>query len=107
MRKMSAAKTIVIGAPTLCETQLVLTLKLGHDAGALVEQFLIEARVVVLPFQREHVAVFMSAFLRYGKGRHAAKLNMGDCYTYAAAKVARLPVLFVGDDFTKTDLVAA
>jgi ribonuclease VapC len=47
------------------------------------------------------------AFLRYGKGRHPAALNLGDCATYAVAKSLSLPLLFKGDDFTKTDLMAA
>lgn len=105
--KVGAARHLLVGAPTLSETQLVLTIKLGYDAGPVVEQFLTEARILVLPFSREHVSVFMEAFLRYGKGRHPARLNMGDCFTYATAKVARMPVLFIGDDFSKTDLIAA
>lgn len=105
--KIAATKQLLVGAPTLAETELVLTIKLGYDAGALVEQFLAETQTLVLPFSREHVSVFLEAFLRYGKGRHPARLNMGDCFTYATAKIARRPVLFVGDDFSKTDLTAA
>jgi len=48
----------------------------------------------------------LGAFLTFGKGRHPARLNMGDCFTYATAKVAGLPVLFVGQDFSETDLAA-
>ena len=47
------------------------------------------------------------AFIRYGKGRHPAALNFGDCLTYAAAKVAAAPLLFVGEDFAKTDVAVA
>ena len=107
LKKIGAAPLIVIGAPTLAETQLALTMKLGRDASALVEQFLAETQAIVAPFGREHVSVFFTAFLTYGKGRHPARLNMGDCFTYASAKVARLPVLCVGGDFSLTDIVSA
>jgi len=105
--KIGASKRLSVGAPTLAEAELALTIKLGYDAGAMVEQFLAETRTLVLPFSREHVSVFLEAFLRYGKGRHPARLNMGDCFTYATARVAGLPLLFVGDDFSKTDLPLA
>ena len=91
----------------MAETELALTIKLQRDAGAVVEQFLAESGVTVLPFSREHVSIFLEAFLRYGKGRHAARLNMGDCFSYATTKLAGQPLLFVGDDFTRTDLPAA
>lgn len=105
--KIAAAQHLAVGAPTLAETELTLTIKLGYDAGALVEQFLAETGTQVLPFQRDHVSIFLEAFLRYGKGRHRARLNMGDCFTYATAKIAGQPLLFVGDDFTQTDLPLA
>jgi ribonuclease VapC len=105
--KIAAAQHLFIGAPTLAETELALTIKLGRDAGAVVEQFLTEAGVTVLSFSREHVSIFLEAFLRFGKGRHGARLNMGDCFSYATAKVAEQPLLFVGEDFTRTDLPAA
>jgi ribonuclease VapC len=105
--KIGDAQQLSVGAPTLAETELTLTIKLGYDAGALVEQFLAETGTQVLPFQREHVSVFLEAFLRYGKGRHPARLNMGDCFTYATAKIAGQPLLFAGGDFTRTDLPAA
>jgi ribonuclease VapC len=105
--KIGSARVVVIGAPTLAETQLALTVKLSRDASALVEQFLVEAQALVVPFGREHISEFFSAFLRFGKGRHAARLNMGDCFTYATAKVARMPVLCVGNDFALTDIAMA
>lgn len=107
LAKIGAARVLVIGAPTLAETQLALTVKLGRDSGALVEQFLVETQTLVLPFGRDHVSAFFEGFLRFGKGRHRARLNMGDCFTYAIAKVAGMPVLCVGDDFSQTDLAIA
>ena len=68
---------------------------------------LAELQATIVPFARNHLSIFYEAFQRYGKGRHPARLNMGDCFTYAIAKASGLPVLFVGDDFTQTDLTAA
>jgi ribonuclease VapC len=59
----------------------------------------------VIPFDDRHWSVAAEAFIRYGKGRHPARLNYGDCMAYATAKVAGAPLLFVGDDFAKTDIV--
>jgi ribonuclease VapC len=107
LRKLSASSLVLIGAPTLAETQLALTVRLKRDAGAMVEQFLAETRALVVPFGREHVSEFFHAFMRFGKGRHPARLNMGDCFTYATARVAKMPVLYVGNDFSQTDIVSA
>jgi ribonuclease VapC len=73
----------------------------------VVEQFLTESGVTVLPFSREHVSIFLEAFLRYGKGRHMTRLNTGDCFSYATAKSRGTATSFRGDDFTRTDLAAA
>ena len=107
LRKIGLARVILIGAPTIAETQLALTVKLGRDASSLVEQFLTETQTLTVPFGRDHVSEFFGAFLRFGKGRHPARLNVGDCFTYATAKVARMPVLYAGNDFALTDIAAA
>ncbi|HEY3835811.1 MAG TPA: type II toxin-antitoxin system VapC family toxin [Bryobacteraceae bacterium] len=100
-------RVAVIGAPTVAETQLALTVRLGQDASSMVEQFLVEAKIMIVPFGRDHISAFFEAFLRFGKRRHPAALNMGDCFTYAIAKVAKMPVLFTGNDFSQTDIGAA
>ena len=107
LRKMSEARVVIVGAPTVAEMQLVLSIKLGRDAGPVVDQFLQELQAIVVPFGRDHLMSFSEAFNRFGKGRHPARLNFGDCFTYATAKVARMPVLFTGQDFSLTDLTAA
>ena len=61
----------------------------------------------VVPFGDAHWRVAVGAFVRYGRGRHRAGLNFGDCLTYAVASLADEPLLFVGDDFAHTDLTAA
>jgi ribonuclease VapC len=58
----------------------------------------------VVAFNEEHLDVATTAFLRFGRGRHPAALNFGDCKAYAVASVASLPLLFTGEDFARTDI---
>ena len=102
--RMLSAPLLTIGAPTLAETALVLTARLKRDARPVLNEFLREAEVEVVPFDRNHFDVAVDAFLRYGKGRHPAALNFGDCLTYATARVAGMPLLYTGKDFPRTDL---
>lgn len=105
--KLAAAATAAIGAPTLAETGLVLTAKLGRKAPALLSRFLQEAGLTVIPFAEDHWRTAVEAYARFGKRRHAAGLNFGDCLAYAVARLSGQPLLFVGDDFSKTDLPRA
>lgn len=104
---VSRAETVAIGAPTLLETDIVMSGRLEQRGTALVEKFLEEHGAVILPFDGRHRDAAAKAFARYGKGRHPARLNYGDCMTYATARVADQPLLFTGKDFAKTDLVSA
>ena len=107
LTKIHAAPTRGIGAPTLMETLMVLATRLRGDPSALLQALLRELDVEVIPFTEEHSLVALSAFLKFGKGRHRAALNFGDCTAYAIASVARESLLFVGLDFGKTDIAAA
>ena len=79
-----------------------------EDAKSSVTDFLRLTRVVVHPIEPEAAHVALQAFARYGKGRrHPARLNMGDCFVYAQAKLGGAPLLFKGDDFSKTDVESA
>jgi ribonuclease VapC len=93
-----------VGAPTLAEAAIVLQARLGATGLAALRSFLIEYDVHALPFGDEHWRLAAQAFGRYGKGRHPAGLNYGDCLTYATAKLAGEPLLCLGDDFAQTDL---
>jgi ribonuclease VapC len=104
---VGGAETVAIGAPTLLETDMVMLGRLEQPGAALVEKFLEEHGVVITPFDGRHRAAAAKAFARYGKGRHPAGLNYGDCMTYATAYVADHPLLFTGSDFAKTDLTSA
>ena len=96
-----------VGAPTLVETGLVLELLLGQRRQALVGRFFVEAGLEVIPFGEDHWPVALEAFVRFGKGRHPARLNFGDCLTYAVALLADEPLLCLGGDFAQTDLTLA
>ena len=101
------AEVVVIGAPTLLETAMVLTTRLGQDARPLLSAFLRRLEAEVIAFNEEHLDAATTAFLRFGRGRHPAALNFGDCMSYAVASVAGLPLLFTGGDFAQTDIARA
>jgi ribonuclease VapC len=105
--KLATASSPAMGAPTLVETGLVLTTRLGENAGPLLARFIQETRISIVPFVEDHWRAAIDAHATFGKGRHRARLNFGDCLTYAIAKLARQPVLCVGGDFDKTDLTIA
>lgn len=104
---METADACRVGAPTLVESAMALTGKLGDDGRTILLSLLQEVNVDVLSFGDAHWRTAQSAFVRYGKGRHPAALNFGDCLTYATAYVAGEPLLCVGDDFSRTDLELA
>ena len=76
------------------------------DAEILIEQFLAEVGVEIVPITAQIAHGALQAFDRYGKGRHPAGLNMGDCFAYACAQNLRAPLLFKGEDFPLTDIAA-
>jgi ribonuclease VapC len=83
---------------------IVLFAQLQRDARSLLARFLSEASIAIVPFGESHYGAAVDAWLRYGKGRHPAALNFGDCLSYAVARLANEPLLFVGDDFAQTDI---
>lgn len=103
-RAVATDPSPAIGAATLTETAIVLSARLRGDARPLLARFLTEASVAVVPFGESHYGAAVDAWLRFGKGRHAAALNFGDCLSYAVARLAGEPLLYVGDDFAKTDI---
>jgi len=102
-----AASPSGAGAPTLAEAGLVLTAKLGPRGRSLLARLVQEARIAVVPFTDEHWPIAIQAYARFGKGRHPAGLNFGDCLTYAVASLAGQPLLYVGEDSARTDLPRA
>jgi len=105
--RIDAAEVVVVGVPTLLETAVVLTARLGQDARPMVFAFLRRLEAEVVPFNQEHLDAAITAFIRFGRGRHPAALNFGDCMSYAVASVAGMPLLFTGEDFSRTDIAQA
>ncbi len=99
---------VIIGTPTLVETCLVLKQKLPGRARRAIDRFPDDCLIGIVAFDAAMFEAGADAFLRYGKGRgHPAKLNLGDCLSYAVAKIHAVPLLFKGKDFVHTDLVPA
>jgi ribonuclease VapC len=105
--KIDGAEVVVVGVPTLLETAMVLTARLGQDARPTIFAFLRRVEAEVIPFNEEHLDAATTAFIRFGRGRHPAALNFGDCMSYAVASVAGMPLLSTGEDFRRTDLPQA
>ncbi|MEE7448363.1 VapC toxin family PIN domain ribonuclease [Methylobacterium radiotolerans] len=77
------------------------------DAEAQVAEFIRVAGLRIVPIAEAETALALAAHARYGKGRHPARLNLGDCFAYACARVHGVPLLYVGDDFPQTDIRSA
>lgn len=107
LAKIEAAPGIAIGAPTLVETLIVLMARLGREPIGALQELLDAAEAEVIPFTEDHGRIALNAFVRYGKGRDPAALNFGDCLCYATASLASQPLLYVGDDFSLTDIQQA
>jgi ribonuclease VapC len=105
--KIDVAEVIVVGVPTLLEAIMVLSARLSQDARPMIFAFLRRLQCEVVPFNEEHLDVAVTAFVRFGRGRHLAALNFGDCMSYAVASVAGMPLLFTGEDFSRTDIESA
>jgi ribonuclease VapC len=96
-----------ISAATLLEAAMVLETRFGEPGGAELDLWLAKANVEIVAVEAEHADQARRAWRRFGKGRHPAGLNYGDCFSYALAKLRDEPLLFKGNDFSQTDIQAA
>lgn len=104
INKIESASTRLISAATLLECFLVVESRKGALGRAELELFVYEAGLTVVAFDRVQVGFAALAWRSYGKGRHSAGLNYGDCFAYALAKSKGMPLLFKGLDFAQTDI---
>jgi len=106
--RMLEADVLRVGAPTLAEVSIVFAGRTGRKHGKhddrIVHDLVKELGVTVVPFGESEWHRAADAFVRYGRGRHNASLNFGDCLAYATAATAGDALLFVGDDFSQTDI---
>lgn len=101
---LAEAALVAAGTPTLTETGIVLEARLGARAHGMLERILDGFGIEAIRFRELHWREAMDAFRRFGKGRHPAALNFGDCLTYAVARLTGEPLLGVGSDLPQTDL---
>ena len=98
-RRMSAA--------SLIEASIVMLSRYGEHGESEVDLFVQRSQLDVAPVNLDHVDIARSAYRRFGKGRHPAALNFGDCFSYALAIALGEPLLFAGTDFGQTDVAVA
>lgn len=101
--RLAACDDAIISAVTLVETTIVAEARLGPVGTVLVQRVLREANVRTVDVTPDTALDAVEGWRSYGKGRHRASLNLGDCFTYALARRRRIPILCVGDDFVHTD----
>jgi ribonuclease VapC len=108
LKSIVQAEARVMSALSVLEASMVMS---GGAADSAVfeplDEFLAEAGIEIVPFDAEQARLAREAFLRFGKGRHKAGLNLGDCASYALAMARSAALLFKGDDFSRTDVTAA
>jgi ribonuclease VapC len=104
---LATASQAGVGAPTLAEASLDLAMATGQDVHPMLSRFLQEFELAIVPFSDAHYRVAADAFRRYGKGRHEAALDFGDCLSYATARLAGQPLLVADERFASTDLALA
>ena len=95
----------LISAATALEAEMVLETRLGHAGGREFDLWLHKVGAEVVPVNAEQIDAARRAWRRYGKGRHPAALNFGDCFSYALALIHGEPLLFKGEDFARTDII--
>ena len=102
---LKAARTRLMSAGNYLECAMIAERKV--DGRADLDRWLTSEGVIVVPVDLDHARIAADAFARFGKGRHPAGLNYGDCFAYALAKSLNAPLLYKGGDFAKTDVASA
>ena len=101
---VEADRTRLVSAATVVEASMVLLGRYGEACDPQLDRLLRGIGAEVVPVGDEQVALARDAALRFGRGRHPAALNFGNCFSYALSVARGEPLLFVGDDFSKTDV---
>lgn len=104
LTKISQDSTRLISAGTLLELGIVIEARKGEAGGRELDLFIHRAKIDVVPFDNEQAEIARNAWRHYGKGNHSAQLNFGDCFAYALSKISGEPLLYKGNDFSKTDI---
>lgn len=102
-----SAGVCVMSAPTLVEVEMVIDSRLGAQGTSLLASLIEEISLEIVPFDAELARIAGAGWRRFGRGRHEARLNLGDCFAYALSKKLAAPLLYKGDDFSRTDVASA
>jgi len=105
--RIADAPVRLISAATVLEAAMVIETRLGEAGGSELDLWLMKAGVEIVAVDAEQADQARRAWRRFGKGRHPAALNFGDCFSYALSALAHEPLLFKGEDFPRTDIQAA
>mgnify|MGYP003126657556 CR=1 FL=1 len=103
---IEAADSKLISVANWLEISIIIEARTGAEGSRDLEQFIERAGIEIVPVDLEQGRFARDAWLRFGKGRHPAALNYGDCFTYALARARSQTLLFKGDDFVHTDIPA-
>jgi ribonuclease VapC len=103
---ITRADSCRLSAATFVETAIVVEAQTKNNGGRQLDAFIRRAGIAIEPVTEEQAHIARQAFIDFGKGRHPAGLNYGDCFSYALAKATHEALLFKGKDFAKTDLTA-
>jgi ribonuclease VapC len=101
---LTRAGSRMVSAATMLEAGIVIEVRQGESAGREFDLFVVRANLQIVTVDAEQVDLARSAWRKYGKGRHPAALNFGDCFSYALAKSTGEPLLTKGTDFSQTDI---
>jgi ribonuclease VapC len=104
---LNEAPSLLMSAASVLETSMVIDSRLGDAAAKILDRWLETTPIEIVVVTRHQIEVAREGFRRFGKGRHPAGLNFGDCFSYALAKVSGESLLYQGDDFSKTDISPA
>ena len=94
----------LLSAANLLEASIVIENRKGEAGGRELDLLIYRAAIEIVAVDQEQAQLARIAWRRFGKGRHPAGLNYGDCFAYALARTRQLPLLFQGDDFSRTDI---
>jgi ribonuclease VapC len=106
-RALAATPERSLSAANLLEAGIVMQARRGDEGARDLDLLLAKLNAEIVPFTARQAEIARKAFRRYGRGQHDAELNFGDCFAYALAKDESAPLLFKGDDFSKTDVAIA
>ena len=103
-REIEASSQRLLSAANLLEASIVIESRKGEAGGRELDLLIYRAAIEIVAVDQDQAELARIAWRRFGKGRHPAGLNYGDCFAYALARTRQLPLLFQGDDFSRTDI---